>query len=135
MIKETISWKDYDGNDRKEDFYFHLNEAELTAMSLSVEGGLDSYIKKIIATKDLPSLVELFTKLIDKSYGVKSLDGREFYKDEEILKKFKATEAYSAFYMKLIKDSKAAADFIKGIIPKNISSNLPDNIDPKDFDM
>ena len=135
MVKETISWTDYDGNERKEDFYFHLNEAELTTMSLSVDGGLDSYIRKIIATKDLPSLIDLFTKLIDKSYGVKSLDGREFYKDDEILKKFKATEAYSIFYTKLVKDSKAAADFIKGIIPKNISSNLPDKVDPKDFDM
>lgn len=135
MVKETISWKDYDGNDRKEDFYFHLSKAELTTMSLSVDGGLDSYIKKIISTKDLPGLVDLFTKLIDKSYGVKSLDGREFYKDEEILKKFKATEAYSIFYTKLINDSAAAADFIKGIIPNDISAGLPENIDPKDFDM
>ena len=68
-------------------------------------------------------------------YGVKSLDGREFYKDEEILKKFKATEAYSIFYTKLINDSAAAADFIKGIIPNDISAGLPENIDPKDFDM
>ena len=134
MVKETISWKDYDGNDRKEDFYFHLTEAELTTMSLSVDGGLDSYIKKIIATKDLPGLVDLFTKLIDKSYGEKSLDGREFHKSEAILNKFKATEAYSVFYMKLVTDSKAAADFIKGIIPSDISSKLPDNVSPEDFD-
>ena len=29
MLKKTITYTDYDGVERKEDFYFNLNKAEL----------------------------------------------------------------------------------------------------------
>lgn len=32
MIKKTISYADYDGTNRTEDFYFNLSMAELTEM-------------------------------------------------------------------------------------------------------
>ena len=40
MLKKTITYTDYDGRERTEDFYFNLNKAELTEMELSVKGGL-----------------------------------------------------------------------------------------------
>ena len=39
MLKKTIEYVDYNGNPRKEDFYFNLSEAELAKMELSVTGG------------------------------------------------------------------------------------------------
>ena len=39
MYIKTIEYKDYDGNMRKEDFYFNYNIAELTEMDLTTEGG------------------------------------------------------------------------------------------------
>lgn len=52
MIKETVEYVDYNGTTRKEDFWFNLNEAELTEAALSVDGGLDVKIRKIIDTKN-----------------------------------------------------------------------------------
>lgn len=43
MIKKTISYTDYDGVDRKEDFYFNISKSELTKMNANVEGGLEAY--------------------------------------------------------------------------------------------
>lgn len=40
MLKKTISYTDYDGNQRTEDFYFNLSMAELTEMQMGVEGGM-----------------------------------------------------------------------------------------------
>ena len=51
MLKKTISYTDYDGNQRTEDFYFNLSKAEITEMELSMEGGMRAYIKRIIAAK------------------------------------------------------------------------------------
>mgnify|MGYP000249563697 FL=1 len=33
MLKKTISYTDYDGNQRTEDFYFNLSKAEITRWS------------------------------------------------------------------------------------------------------
>ena len=52
MYKKTITYTDYDGNERTEDFFFNLTKAELMEMDFSERGGLEKMIKKIIETKD-----------------------------------------------------------------------------------
>ena len=74
MLKKTISYTDYDGNQRTEDFYFNLSRAEITEMELSMEGGMRAYIKRIIAAKSQLELVKLFKDVVLKSYGYE--DGR-----------------------------------------------------------
>lgn len=124
MIIKTMTYKDFNGEERTEDFYFNLTEAELAEMSLSVNGGLDEYIKRIIAAHDTPELVKLFKELIQKAYGEKSLDGKRFIKSPELTEAFMQTNAYSDFFMELARDSKAAADFVNGIIPSNIEEQV-----------
>ena len=118
MYKITESYVDYDGNERKEDFYFNFTEAELAKMELSVTGGLTTIIQRAIDAKDVPSLIKIFEDLISKSYGQKSLDGRRFVKSPEILEEFKQTEAYSQIYMRMATDEKAAAEFVNNVMPK-----------------
>lgn len=118
MYKITESYTDYDGNERKEDFYFNFTEAELAKMELSVTGGLTTIIQRAIDAKDVPSLINIFEDLISKSYGQKSLDGRRFIKSPEILEEFKQTEAYSQIYMRMATDEKAAAEFVNNVMPK-----------------
>lgn len=124
MLVKTMTYKDFNGEERTEDFYFNLTEAELTEMSLSVNGGLDAYIKRIIAAQDTAELIKLFKELIQKAYGEKSLDGKRFIKNPELLEAFMQTNAYSDFFMELAKDSKAASDFVNGIIPANLEEEL-----------
>ena len=40
MLKKTITYTDYDGNERTEDFYFNISKAELAELEYSVKGGL-----------------------------------------------------------------------------------------------
>lgn len=121
MLKKTIKYTDFNGVDREEDFYFNLTEAELAEMNLMTKGGLKGYLEAIINTQDTPAIAELFKKIINKAYGVKSPDGRKFTKSPEILEDFIYTQAYSNLYMSLIADADAAANFVNGIIPKNIA--------------
>lgn len=117
MLKKTINYTDYNGVERKEDFYFNLTKAEIVDMEMGEVGGYSEMIKKIIKTKDTPSLSKIFKDLILKAYGEKSADGRRFIKSKELSDEFAQTEAYTELYVELLSDDKAAADFINGITP------------------
>ena len=123
MLKKTIKYTDYDGNEREEDFYFNLSKAEVTEMELSKEGGMSEYIKKISATQNGPELIKLFKDIIIKSYGEKSLDGKRFIKNKELTEAFIQTEAYSELFIELASNADEAAKFINGIMPKNMKTN------------
>ena len=124
MLKRTITYTDYDGVERTEDFYFNLNKAELTSLFNSVSGGLEKQLDQIIKAKDGPRIMENFRKILQLSYGVKSNDGRKFMKSPEIFSDFEATEAYSIIFMELCTDAEAAADFLKGILPKDLAEEV-----------
>lgn len=118
MFKKTVNYTDYDGNERKEDFYFNFTKAEIVEMQYSEVGGLQKMISNIIAADDKPRLISLFKDLVLKAYGQKSPDGRRFIKNQELRDDFAQTEAYSIIFMELATNDKAAQDFVNGITPK-----------------
>lgn len=126
MLKKTIAYTDYDGNERKEDFYFNLTKAELVELDMGTTGGLEKMIQKIIETKDQPRIMELFKKIILLAYGEKSADGRRFVKIDKdghkLADDFAQTEAYSELFMELATNDNAASAFVNGIIPANLNA-------------
>lgn len=120
MLKKTVTYVDYNGVERTEDFYFNLTKAEVAEMEMSVEGGFSKMLEEIIASKDNVKIVSLFKQMVLKAYGEKSADGRRFVKSEEISKAFSETEAYSEIFMELALNSDQAAAFVNGIMPANL---------------
>ena len=119
MLAKTIKYTDYNGVERKETYYFNYSKAEIAEMELSTAGGLSEMIKKITEAQDGPSIMKLFKDIILGSYGVKSPDGKQFIKSDELSKQFSQTEAYSELFMELVTNADAAAEFVNGIVPKN----------------
>lgn len=118
MIKKTITFTDYNGVERTENFYFNLSQAEVMEMEMSTAGGLAEYIQKIVDTQDAPEVIKLFKGLILKAYGEKSSDGKRFMKNNGALADaFAETEAYSILFMELSTDAEKAAEFVNGIVP------------------
>lgn len=124
MLKETIIFCDYNGEEITQDFYFNLNEAEILEMEMSVEGGFAEMIQRIINAKNQPAIIKIFKDIILKSYGEKSLDGKRFIKKPELSEAFAQTEAYSQLFMKLATDADAAAKFINGVVPAKMSKQI-----------
>ena len=120
MLKKTVTYVDYNGVERTEDFYFNLSKAEVTEMELSVDGGFSKMIEEIVKSKDNVRIMELFKEMVLKAYGEKSADGRRFVKSKELSEAFSQTEAYSEIFMELALDEKAAAAFVNGIMPANL---------------
>ena len=120
MLKETITYVDYNGTERTEDFYFNFTKAEVMEMEMSIDGGLAETIKRLVSEKNQPAIIKIFKDLVLKAHGVKSLDGKRFMKSDEIRESFAQTEAYSILFMKLATDADAAAKFVNGILPANM---------------
>lgn len=118
MLKKTITYTDYNGNERTEDFYFNLTQAEVAEMEMSKSGGLSEMINRIVSTQDHPQIIKVFKELILKAYGEKSLDGRRFVKSKELSDEFSQTEAYSQLFMELATDADAASKFVNAIVPE-----------------
>ena len=117
MLKKTITYTDFNGNERTEDFYFNLTKAEITEMEMSVTGGLVEMIHRIVNAQDAPAIIKAFKDLILKAYGEKSPDGKRFIKTKEMKEAFSQTEAYSELFIELATNADAAAAFINGIMP------------------
>lgn len=124
MLRKSITYPDYNGLIRTENFYFNLTKAEIMEMELTTIGGFVEKINNIIASKDAPTLIRIFKELILKAYGEKSPDGKRFIKSEEISTAFSQTEAYSILFMELATDANAAAAFINGIIPSDLAEEV-----------
>ena len=121
MYKKTIAYTDYNGNQREEDFYFNLNASEIVKLEVTTEGGLEAYVREISSTLDGQRIMEFFEKLIETSYGKKSLDGRSFIKRPEYFEEFKGTEAYNTLFLELIQDAEAGVKFFNAVVPQDVA--------------
>lgn len=125
MLKKTITYTDYNGVERTEDFYFNLNKAEVMEMEMSTKGGLAEMIQRIIAAQDAPAIIKIFKDLVLKAYGEKSPDGKHFNKFDKdghrLADDFAQTEAYSNLFMELATDADTASNFINAIVPADLN--------------
>lgn len=124
MYKKTVTYTDYNDNERTEDFYFSFTKAELLDKQMGVAGGYAAVIDNIAKTKDLPAMIKIFKELVMEGYGVKSDDGRRFVKSEELTREFMETPAFSEIYMGLVTDDKAAAEFINKAFPSTLIAEI-----------
>lgn len=122
MYVKSVTYTDYNGVERTEEFRFNLTEAELMEMNLSEGGGMADRVQRMIDAKDVPELIALFKDLLMKSYGEKSADGRRFVKSKEIADAFSQTPAYSKIYMELVTDDVKAAEFINKVVPASVAA-------------
>lgn len=124
MLKRTMKYTDYNGVQREEDFYFNLTKAEVMETQLTYAGGFTETVEAIIKANDTPALVKIFKEFLLSTVGIKSPDGRRFEKSEEIKRAFEQHPVYSDLFMELATDDKAAAAFIKGVVPADMADKV-----------
>ena len=122
MLKKIIKYTDYNDNEREGTYYFNLSEAELIKMDMTTDGGMEAMLQRIIDERDLPTLYKYFEQIVQNAYGVKSLDGNQFEKSPETLKKFIQSPAYDQLILELVGSADAAAAFVNAILPKKVTN-------------
>ena len=135
MITRTIPYTDYNGIQRKEKFYFDLTKFEATEIAVELPDGIIEELSEdgtnqqqtaihLMEKLGRKGVMDFIKKIVLKSYGVKSTDGRRFIKSEELSTEFSQTPAFSAFMMKLMTDDKEASSFINGVIPAELAAQM-----------
>lgn len=121
MVKKTITYTDFNGEEVTSDLYFNLTKAELVEIELGHKDGLGESIQRIIDSKDGAAIVAEFKKILLMAYGQKSLDGTRFIKNDALREEFESSAAYSEIFMELVTDAEKAAAFIQGVIPEDMT--------------
>ena len=131
MLKKTITYDDWNGETRTEDFYFNLTRSELIEMETGMVPGksLTDTLQTLITDKDMGMIVQTTKEIVLKAYGEKSADGKRFVKNQDVRDSFEQNPAYDILYMELAQDAEKAADFLNGIMPTQVTDALGD--DPK----
>ena len=124
MLKKTITYTDYDGMERTEDFWFNLSKTELTKLDAELPGGVLGVLRKIIDKKDRKALVDFIETLILRSYGEKTLDGKRFVNTPEMAEEFMQTPAYDELFMSILSDTDSQTSFINGVIPQSMAKEI-----------
>ena len=129
MLKKTVTYEDWNGITRTEDFYFNLTRTECAELEYGLGPGksLSESFQTLIDTRDMGEIIKTMKEVVLKAYGVKSDDGRRFMKNDEIRTAFVENPAFDEIYMELATDSDKAADFLTGIIPRQAIDQLGPN--------
>lgn len=127
MYKKELSYKDYNGQQRTEEFWFHLNEAELIDIEVRIDRrGLLSYLDTVQKSNDKVKALDFIKMLIQTSFGMKTEDGR-FIKSDRIWEEFYSTAAYPALFMTLMKSEIEMEAFVNGIVPADVREQMTVN--------
>lgn len=121
MLKKTVTYTDFNGEEVTEDCYFHLSKAELIELEMSHKGGLSEALQEIIRSEDGKAIIAEFKNIILGAYGKRSPDGKRFIKTQSDRDEFESSEAYSTIFVEIVTDPEAAAQFISGIIPHDMA--------------
>lgn len=137
MYKKTITYNDFDGNERTEDAYFNLTKTEMIEFALELPDGVsntvdptemdtDKAASKIASMLGKKGVFNFIKDLILKSYGIRKEDGRRFEKSDQIRAEFAQTMAFESIMDEFMSDDIAAAKFVKAVIPDKVSNKIPD---------
>lgn len=129
MFKKTVTYEDWNGVERTEDFYFNLTRVELAELEYSSIPGesMTDHITDLMKSRDMGVVIKTIKQMLLMSYGVKSPDGKRFVKNDEVRTAFEENPAFDILYMELATDADAAAEFVAGIMPSALRDKLGDN--------
>lgn len=131
MLKKTITFTNYDGEEQSVDAYFNLTRTECMDLNLEYEeeGGLIGKLKKMINEKkngdSIPQkpAVDFVRLIVERSYGVRPKDDPSmFLKEDEngnpYYRKFRQSLAYHTYVYKLLSGEESLDEFVENVMPK-----------------
>lgn len=118
MIKQHVSYKDYDGNKVEKDLWFHLNKSDLAKMSLGFDNGLIDGLTELQKKGDKKAVAEFIDNLLVNAYGIRKPGSDVFLKTPEVKEDFQYSLAHDEILMMLLGgEDDEIINFIVGIMP------------------
>lgn len=119
MLKKKITYTDYNGMERNDNFYFNMTEREVVMLlaQLGVDD-LKEYTNKLVESGDSKAMFSFIDNIILSSIGAKSEDGKRFVKNKLIRDDFEQSEAYNVLFMDFLQNPSTASSFASAIVAK-----------------
>lgn len=133
MLKKTIKYTDFNGDEQERDFYFNLSKAELTEMQIAQRGGMEKYLQNVIEQQDPRKLLDVLKSFIEAAYGVRSEDGTSFIKSQDHWLRFKGSGAYDVLFMEMVGSETFMVEFVRGIIPADLREDAAQQVAQADI--
>lgn len=125
MLQKTIKFEDYNGNSVSQDFWFHMNKADIAEFKYRKDGSdMVDVISRIMTTENIRGVLDILKEIARAAVGRKSEDGTRFIKDDEARSELFDTDAYSELMYELLSNENNAAKFIQGILPKDMAKQV-----------
>lgn len=121
MVKQTVTFEDYNGVTRSKDLYFNLNKMEVANLQLREDETYADKLKRVAESNNASLILETLKEFIHISYGEKSDDGVFFIKKRDghlLVEDFEQSPAYEALIMLLLDDPEKASSFLTNVLPK-----------------
>ena len=119
MLKKTLTYTDYNGNEVTDDLYFHLSTMEVvriqTELDMQEDEELDEYALRLGREKNLKEILQFIDLIVQRSYGVRSSDGKRFDKSPKVLDDLLASPKYDALISELLFVDGAAQEFASSV--------------------
>lgn len=125
MYTKTITYEDFRGQKRTEDFSFNMTEVDLMKW-VSQPGGYsrDQVIENMISKENTEGLMDLTESLLRASYGETSLDGKRFVKTPEVQANFFESNAYPVLFLELASVPEEAQRFFREVFPADLEGTI-----------
>ena len=133
MLKRSITYTNpFTDEEVTEEHYFHISKADMVEMEMEEHNlaykakdgqdytGMQAKLMKIIDSEDGKAIIAELKEIIRRSYGRKVED--RFVKSSDIWTEFSSSEAFSQLLFELCTDAEKAAEFMNGVIPKNLAA-------------
>lgn len=132
MVKKTLTYNDFEGNEVTKDFYFNISKMEFRELDRKIPGGLQNLVDQIRTERDEDRMLDLMTTLILASYGEKAEDGRFVKEDPQgrrLSSFFKISEAWDVLFMNLLQNEQELNEFLTGIVPKDVAETAKEQFE------
>lgn len=129
MLKQTVTYENFDGQQVTEDLYFNITKTELAdqidkADEIASLQTMLSGPARELSVSEVKRILEVVKWLLKLSYGVRSDDGKRFIKGEHIWTEFTQTAAYDAFLFSLFSQPEKAVQFMVGVVPSDLRGDV-----------
>jgi hypothetical protein len=120
MLKKSITYDDYNGDTRTEDFYFNFTKLELLELDVKFDGGIEGHVNKLTQTDNGKDAYFLFKDIVLSAYGVKSEDGKHFEKSQALRDQFESSPALSELIFGFLVNPSEGAAFVEACLPAKL---------------
>lgn len=122
MLRKDINFTTFDGQPAQKTVYFNLTKTELVKLMALENGTFIERIQNLNPQEQPQEVMDCFYTILERSYGVRN--GDRFMKSPELFKEFEETAAFDAFFMELVTDANAGANFVNGLMPADLINQI-----------